>query len=80
VRCPNIEMNIEKLIHIDRLIRIKAGNAKDIGTKVSITERAVYKYIKYMRTELKAPIAFDSYRKSYHYSEEGRLNFTWQTL
>jgi predicted transcriptional regulator len=73
-------MNIEKVKHIDRLIRIKAGNAKDIGVKLSITERAVYKYIKYMRTELKAPIVFDSIRKSYLYSEEGRLEFNWQTL
>ncbi len=73
-------MNIEKIKHIDNLIRIKAGNAKDIGVKLLITERAVYKYIKYMRTELKAPIAFDSVRKSYLYSEEGRLDFMWQTL
>lgn len=72
-------MNIEKIKHIDNLIRIKAGNAKDIGVKLSITERAVYKYIKYMRAELKAPIAFDSIRKSYLYSEEGRLEFNWQT-
>jgi len=80
VRGPNIEMNIEKVKHIDRLIRIKAGNAKDIGVRLSITERAVYKYIKYMRTELKAPIVFDSIRKSYLYSDEGRLDFNWQTL
>jgi hypothetical protein len=73
-------MNIEKVKHIDRLIRIKAGNAKDIGVKLSITERAVYKYIKYMRTELKAPIVFDNTRKSYLYGEEGRLDFNWQTL
>lgn len=73
-------MNIDKVKHIDRLIRIKAGNAKDIAVKLSITERAVYKYIKYMRTELNAPIVFDSIRKSYLYSEEGRLEFNWQTL
>jgi predicted transcriptional regulator len=71
-------MNIEKVKHIDRLIRIKAGNAKDIGDRLAITERAVYKYIKYMRTELNAPIVFDSTRKSYLYSEEGRLDFMWQ--
>ena len=73
-------MNIEKLKNIDRLIRIKAGNAKDIGERIALTERAVYKYIKYMKTELKAPIAFDNIRKSYVYKEEGRLDFTWQTL
>lgn len=80
MRRANIEMNIEKVKHIDHLIRIKAGNARDIGVKVSITERSVYKYIKYMRSELKAPIAFDSVRKSYLYNDEGKLDFNWQTL
>lgn len=72
-------MNIEKVKHIDHLIRIKAGNGKDIGVRLALTERAVYKYIKYMRTDLKAPIVFDSIRKSYLYCEEGRLDFNWQT-
>ncbi len=73
-------MNIEKLQHIDHLIKIKAGNAKDLSIKLSITERAVYNYIRYMRTELKAPIEFDFNRKSYLYNEEGKLNFYWQPL
>ncbi len=73
-------MNILRIKRIDSLIRQKAGNAKDIGLKMNITDRAVYKYIKFMRTELKAPIAFDSVRKSYLYSEVGKLDFNWQTL
>ena len=73
-------MNIDKLKHIDYLIRIKAGNAKEIGFKLALTERAIYKYIKYMKTELKAPIAYDNIRKSYQYSEEGKLDFMWQTI
>jgi hypothetical protein len=73
-------MNIEKIQNIDRLIRIKAGNAKEIGLRLALTERAVYKYIKYMKTELNAPIAYDNIRKSYQYSEEGKLDFMWQTI
>lgn len=73
-------MNIETIINIDRLIRIKAGNTATIGKKLDLTERAIYKYIKYMRTELQAPIAFDSTRSCYLYSEQGILSFTWQPI
>jgi len=73
-------MNIETIKRIDRLIRIKAGNAAIISAKLELTERAIYKYIKYMRTDLKAPIAFDSTRSCYLYSEAGTIELTWQPL
>lgn len=71
-------MNLETIERIDRLIRLKAGNANDLAIKLEITERSIYKYIKYMRTELEAPIAYDSSNKTYLYSERGRLDFKWK--
>jgi hypothetical protein len=74
----SIKMNLEIVERIDRLIRLKAGNAENIGSKLCLTERAIYKYIKYMRTELEAPIAYDSQNKTYLYSENGKLDFKWK--
>lgn len=73
-----LKMNLETIERIDRLIRLKAGNANDLALKLEITERSIYKYIKYMRTELEAPIAFDSSNKTYLYGERGRLDFKWK--
>jgi predicted transcriptional regulator len=71
-------MNLEIIERIDRLIRLKVGNANDIASKLEITERSIYNYIKYMKTELEAPIAYDSSNKTYLYSERGRLDFKWK--
>lgn len=73
-----LKMNLETVERIDRLIRLKAGNAEYIGLKLCLTERSIYKYIKYMRTELEAPIVYDSQNKTYLYSENGRLDFKWK--
>jgi predicted nucleotidyltransferase len=71
-------MNLEIIERIDRLIRLKVGNANHIASKLAITERSIYKYIKYMKTELEAPIAYDISNKTYLYSERGRLDFKWK--
>lgn len=71
-------MDIGKIKRLDKLIRLKVGNANDLASKLEITERSIYKYIKYMRTELEAPIAYDGTNKTYLYSENGRLDFKWK--
>lgn len=71
-------MDIGKIKRLDKLIRLKVGNANDLASKLEITERSIYKYIKYMRTELEAPIAYDSTNKTYLYSENGKLDFKWK--
>lgn len=72
-------MNIKTIQLINELIKKqRTGNASVLGNKIGISERATYKYLKYMREELNAPIIFYESRQSYGYSEAGELNLKWE--
>jgi len=69
-------LDIRIIIKIHELIRAsRAGNSDDLSGRLGVFVRTVYNYITYMKTELNAPIAFDSQNKKYHYERECELNF-----
>jgi predicted DNA-binding transcriptional regulator YafY len=69
-------LDIRVIIKIHELIRDKrAGNSYDLSDRLGVSVRTVYNYITFMKTELNAPIAYDSQNKKYYYERECELNF-----
>lgn len=69
-------MDIRIIIKIHELIRAsRAGNSEDLADRLDVSVRMVYNYIAYIKTELNAPITYDSQNKKYLYERECGLNF-----
>jgi transcriptional antiterminator len=72
-------MDIRKIITIHELIRKqRTGKPKVLASRIGISERTVYHYISFIKTELKAPVKWDTMRESYVYETNGKLHFEWQ--
>lgn len=69
-------MDIRVIIKIHELLKAKrAGNAEALGHRLGLSVRTVYNYITFMKTELNAPIIYDSQTKNYRYERECELHF-----
>ena len=66
-------MDIRKIKRLDQLIKRKRGNAKQLSSIMGLSERSVYKYIAFMKDELKAPIQYSSLANCYEYIELGSI-------
>jgi len=74
-----IRVDIRTIIKIDELIkRESTGSPQGLSNKLGLSERAVYKYLKFMKEDLKAPIEFSKNRISYIYTNSGEFNFKWR--
>jgi len=72
-------MDIEKIKRINQLIRMQAtGTPTAFARRIGISERTLYRYFEYMKTEMKAPIKYNPQRKSYYYEQNGGLFFKWK--
>jgi transcriptional antiterminator len=72
-------MDIRKIITIHELIRKqRTGKPKVLASRIGVSERTVYHYISFIKTELKAPVKWDTMRESYVYETNGKLHFEWQ--
>ncbi len=70
---------IERLKRMDDLIRRRATGCPDeFATKLGISKSQLYDELKEMK-ELGAPIEYCQTRKSYIYSAEARLTFTFHS-
>src|SRR5690554_5179662 len=64
-------MDIRVIIRIDELIRRqRTGNPRDLAYHLSLSERIVYNYLSFMKTELNAPIKYNNHKQSYYYTCE----------
>jgi predicted DNA-binding transcriptional regulator YafY len=71
-------MVLTKLERLDQLIRLEAtGTPAELAQKTGMSERMIYKYLSFMKQELKAPIEYSNLKKTYRYAEKGTLNFKW---
>ncbi len=69
-------MDIRIIIRIDNLIiKEMTGSPKQLASKLAITERSVYNYIAFMKSELKAPIVYNFQRLSYVYNDDRNFKF-----
>ncbi|MBK6836667.1 MAG: HTH domain-containing protein [Bacteroidetes bacterium] len=71
-------MDVRKIKKINDLIKKRHGNAKQIAERIEISERTVYKYIAYMKDELKAPIIFNSFKNRYEFESNGEIDIKWK--
>ena len=73
-------MDIRTIMRLNKLIaQGKTGTPAELAETLGRTERSVYSYIRYMREELDAPVAYNNTQSTYYYTcKEGRLHFKWQ--
>lgn len=72
--CKRLDIRI--IIKIHELIEVElTGSPKDFAEKINVSERTVYNYLEYMKTELQAPIQYNASKKSYCYDGECGLRF-----
>jgi hypothetical protein len=72
-------MDIKKIITIQELIRKqRTGKPKALASRIGVSERTVYNYISFIKTELKAPVKWDAMKETYVFESNGKLNFEWQ--
>lgn len=53
----------------------RTGKTRDLASKLGISERSVYNYISFMKTEMKAPIIYDVHKGNYRYNRNCELCF-----
>jgi DNA-binding CsgD family transcriptional regulator len=51
------------------------GNPQKLAEKLGISVRSVYNYIRFMKKELNAPIAYEVRKMSYYYQRICELSF-----
>ncbi len=74
-------MNFENVRKIDNYIRKRnTGRSKDFAEKVGISRGMLYRYLRFMKAELGAPIAYNKIHQTYQYIELGKLCINgWET-
>ena len=73
-----IKVNIRTIIKINELIKRGAtGSPAQLAGRLDLSERATYKYLKFMKEELNAPIEFSKFNGSYKYGANGGFGFEW---
>ena len=60
------------------ICRGRSGEPKTMAMKLAISERMLYHFLSFMKTELNAPIKYDRTKKRYFYSKAGKLGLTWE--
>lgn len=69
-------MDIRIIIRIHGFLNSqRTGSPKEFALKLGVSERSVFNYISYMKSELEAPIVYDSQKESYYYTNDCELNF-----
>jgi transcriptional antiterminator len=69
-------MDIRIVISIHGLLNAEqTGSPKDLALKLGISERSVFNYISYMKSELEASIIYNYQKQSYCYTKDCELNF-----
>jgi hypothetical protein len=67
-------MNIELLVKIDFYVKTKSTGIPDVfAQKIGISKSMLFRCIKYMKIEMKAPIVYSRINETYFYTEKGKL-------
>jgi response regulator of citrate/malate metabolism len=67
-------MNIEKIRFIDEYIQsMQTDKPEEFARKLNISKSMLFRYLNYMKAELKAPISYNRVKQSYQYEEKGVL-------
>ena len=72
-------MHLEKLRKFIHLVeRKQTGKPADVARLLGVSERMIYNYTKFIREELNAPIAWNNFKQSYLFSENGALIWKYE--
>ncbi len=72
-------MNIEIVQTLLIIIKEEnSGTPANLASKLNISERMIYKYIDFLKTEFNAPIKYCRKKKSYKFSENGSIDLLWK--
>jgi predicted DNA-binding transcriptional regulator YafY len=64
---------LQRLVRLDYLIsHKKTGNPEALASKVGISERSIYDYLRIMKS-MGAPISYSREHLSYYYKEDGKF-------
>jgi transcriptional antiterminator len=71
-------MNIEKVKFFIHLIeKQRTGTPSEVAEKLKVTERTIYSYVHILKNEMRAPIEYNKFRKTYQFERPGRLCWEW---
>ena len=69
-------MDIRIIIKLHELIEAeRTGTPNELSNRLGISVRTVFNYINFMKSELEAPIVFNSQTKNYNYDRVCELCF-----
>jgi predicted transcriptional regulator len=72
-------MNIEIVQKLLLFIKNEnSGTPSELATKLNMSERMIYKYISFLKTEFNAPIKYCRKKKSYRFTENGSIDLLWR--
>ena len=69
-----MNIRIIKKLH-EYIITERTGSPKELANKLGVSERTVYSYISYMKTEMNAPIIYYNQKGNYLYGRVCELKF-----
>ncbi len=72
-------MDISTIMRLNKLIaQANTGTPAQLAKTLGRTQRTVHSYLRFMREELNAPIAYCINERTYHYTcKDGHLQFVW---
>jgi len=69
-------VDIRIIIKLHELIKAqRTGTPNELSNKLGLSVRTVFNYINFMKSELEAPISFNSQTKNYYYEKVCELRF-----
>ncbi|MFN5031697.1 MAG: HTH domain-containing protein [Flavobacteriia bacterium] len=72
-------MKIHKIKHLIHLIKQEGtGTPADLANRLDLSERMVYNYVSLIKDELRAPVAYNKFKKTYYFSERGNIHWEWK--
>lgn len=74
-------MNIVKIKQFIELVeKERTGSPKEVAKKLLVSDRMIQNYVHLLKNTFHVPIEYNRYKKSYNFTEEGRLIWEWQRL
>ena len=71
-------MNIVKIKQFILLVeKERTGSPKEVAAKLAVSNRMIHHYVHLLKTSFNAPIEYNRYKKSYHFTDEGFLVWEW---
>lgn len=72
-------MNIIKIKQFIQLVeKERTGSPSQAAELLQVSDRMIHNYVNLLKNNFNAPIEYNRYKKSYHFTQKGELNWEWQ--